>query len=236
MAHRDGIYQRGNAWWLHFCYQGERYRESLGRGITRKVAKELAQIRRAAILRGEAGIGKKKKDLSFDKAAELFLAYTEANNRPKTLRSYTQCVGQLKKTFSGMNLGEIHPFLIEKHKQKRLAEEAPIGLNRELTCLKTLFNRAIKWKKYEGANPASGIKGTKESPGKTRFLSPDEEAELLAVAKEPLRTIILVGIHTGLRIIAEALTLRWENVDLVQGLLTVEAAYAKNKETETILP
>jgi hypothetical protein len=51
LAHRDGVYQRGNAWWLHFCYQGERYEESLGRGITRKVAKELAQVRRAAILR-----------------------------------------------------------------------------------------------------------------------------------------------------------------------------------------
>jgi len=54
------------------------------------------------------------------------------------------------------------------------------------------------------------------------------------VAKEPLRTIILVGIYTGLRILAEVLTLRWENVDLIRGFVTVEAAYAKGKQTDTL--
>ncbi|HYT55029.1 MAG TPA: hypothetical protein VEQ38_09980 [Verrucomicrobiae bacterium] len=36
----------------------------------------------------------------------------------------------------------------------------------------------------------------------------------LSEAKEALRTIILVGIYTGLRIQAEALTLKWEDIDL----------------------
>ena len=49
------------------------------------------------------------------------------------------------------------------------------------------------------------------------------------VAKELLGTIILVGIHTGLRILAEALTLRWEKVDLARVFLLVEAAYAEGK-------
>jgi integrase len=38
----------------------------------------------------------------------------------------------------------------------------------------------------------------------------------------------------GLRIFSEGLTLRRDSVDLKGGYLTVEAAYAKNKETETI--
>jgi integrase len=57
-----------------------------------------------------------------------------------------------------------------------------------------------------------------------RFLTEEEEGRLFAAAKEPLRTIILVGIYIGLRILAEALTLRWENVDLVRGLVTAQAA------------
>jgi integrase len=56
----------------------------------------------------------------------------------------------------------------------------------------------------------------------------------LAAASEPLRTIVLLGIHLGLRIQAEALTLRWESVDLERRLVTVEAAYAKNGETRTV--
>ena len=62
------------------------------------------------------------------------------------------------------------------------------------------------------------MKKLKESQGRLRYLSAEEEQRLLAVATEPLRTIILVGIYTGLRIAAEALTLRWENIDLRKGL------------------
>ena len=57
---------------------------------------------------------------------------------------------------------------------------------------------------------------------------------MLKAASEPLRTILLVGIYAGLRVRAEALTLKWENVDLGRKILTTEALYAKNKETETI--
>jgi integrase len=67
-----------------------------------------------------------------------------------------------------------------------------------------------------------------------RFLDADEEAKLLEAAAEPLRTIILVGIHTGLRIKSEALALQKRDVDLVRGFLTVQAAYAKNGRTRTI--
>jgi hypothetical protein len=43
-------------------------------------------------------------------------------------------------------------------------------------------------------------------------------------AGSPLRSIILVGIHTGLRIKAEVLVLQKTDVDLVRGLVTVQAA------------
>jgi integrase len=56
----------------------------------------------------------------------------------------------------------------------------------------------------------------------------------MAASSEPLRTIILVGIYSGLRIEPEALTLRWKNVDFKRRELTVEAAYSKNNETQAI--
>ena len=83
-------------------------------------------------------------------------------------------------------------------------------------------------------NPARKIKKIDEPLNRTRFLTEEEERRLLAATKEPLRTIFLVGIYAELRIQAEALTLKWENVDIEHKLLTVEAAYAKNRETETI--
>ena len=57
---------------------------------------------------------------------------------------------------------------------------------------------------------------------------------LLAAATEPTRTIILVGIYTGLRVNSEALTLKKADIDLRRRQLTVQAAYAKNGVTKTV--
>jgi hypothetical protein len=56
MARRgDGIYQRGPTWWLDFTHEGQRHIARLGKGINRIVAGELARVKRAAVLKGEAG-------------------------------------------------------------------------------------------------------------------------------------------------------------------------------------
>ena len=100
--------------------------------------------------------------------------------------------------------------------------------------MKSLFNRCREWGKSEGANPVVGVKLFREPKGRLRFLDHEEEARLLDAASEPLRTLILVGIHCGLRVKAEALTLTWASVDLKRRQLTVEDAYAKNHERRTI--
>ncbi|MEE9220220.1 MAG: site-specific integrase, partial [candidate division NC10 bacterium] len=212
-----------------------RYVGRLGRNINRTAAREIASVKRAAILKGEAGIGEKRKDLPFEKAAAKFLEWAEANKKPRTVRSYRQCVGQLLRSFGGKRpMREIHAFLIEKHKRERIAGGARVAANREVTVLKALFNRCIEWGLFAGENPARKVKLLKEPRGRLRYLDVDEEIRLLQAASEPLRTIIMVGLHAGLRINAEALTLRWADVDLKRSLLTVQAAYAKSGQTRTV--
>ena len=43
-----------------------------------------------------------------------------------------------------------------------------------------------------------------------------------------------MGIYTGLHIQAEALTLKWEDIEFKRGLLTVRAAYAKSGESGAV--
>ncbi len=64
---------RRNPWWLDCLINVTRYQLPLSKGISRSVASELAQVKRAATLRGEVGKGRNKEDLIFEKAAELFL-------------------------------------------------------------------------------------------------------------------------------------------------------------------
>jgi integrase len=226
--HGDGIYARGETFYLEFQHKGMRHRERLGSHIGWSTAREIAQVTRAAILKGEVGIGRKRTDVLFDTAAERFLTWAKTTKRAGTAKVYASHVRQLKITFTGKRLGEITKDMVEKHQARRLEAGAKVAANRELAALRQLINRALGDKSYEGANPAVGVDRLKESVGRLRFLEPDEEVRLLAQLDEPYRTLALAGIHAGLRVRSEGLSLTWRDIDLVRGLLTVPADIAKN--------
>lgn len=230
----DGIYLRGMTWWLDFIHRGERHILRIGSNINRTVAKEIASVERAKILRGEAGIDRKRKDIEFDKAREVFLAWAVANTKPKTAASYAECLQRLSESdlFAGKRLGQITPWLLERYKQERMKSGVRVRQNRELAVFGNLVNRMREFKKYEGETPTATK--VKEPQNRTRYLEPEEEAAILRATDEPVRTVILVGINTGLRIKAEVLHLRWADVDLKRGMLTVQAAYAKNGTTRSV--
>ena len=254
----NGLVLRRKTWWLDFWLRGIRYHRRLGKGISRSVALDLSMKYRVEILSGNVGYGKKTKDPTFHDAAKKFLDWAIAEKKSNTVRIYTDCVHQLEKTFDNTRLSAITPWALEAYKKKRgqgqqltdrpadlsdaewtrrarVAQNgAPIRANRELAVLKMLFNRCRDWGLYDGVNPASKVKFRKEPRQRLRILEPEEEVRLLAVCTDLLRTLILVGLHTGIRIHAEALTLKWDSVDLKRGALTVESAYAKNGKSRTI--
>ncbi len=156
------------------------------------------------------------------------------HQRPRTMRGYRQCLAHLSESFQGKRLSQISAFDVERHKKRQMEAHARVRANREVAVLKTLFNRCKDWGFYEGDNPATAVKKLEEPRRRLRYLEPDEEGRLLAAAAEPLRSLIVVGVNTGLRIGAEALTLRWADVELDRGTLTVLAAYAKNKQTRAV--
>lgn len=235
MARRgDALYLRSRTWWLDFTHQGIRHAIRLGTNISRTVAKELASVKRCGILKGEAGIGKKRKDCSFDKAKAAYLVWMKTSTRPSTQRVYRQQLDQLSQSFEGKGLSQISPFDVERHKHRRLEAGARVVVNREVSRLKALFNAAIKWKLFEGKNPALGIKDVEESEGRLRFLDQAEELQLLRVAPPIVQDLIILGVNTGLRMASEALTLTWADVDFLRHRLTVPAAYAKSGKTRSI--
>ena len=231
----DGLFLRGGkTWYLDCRINGRRHAVRLGKNISRSVAGELANVTRAAILKGEAGIGRKNKNLSFDEARKRFETWATANKKPSTVTEYKGCLRQLSESFSGKRLSEISPFLVEKHKQRRIHAGVRVRQNRELAVLKNVFNRCREWKLFEGDNPATSVKMVKEPRKRLRFLEREEEDRLLAECAEPLRTLVLIGTNCGLRLKSEALTLRWADVDVQRRALTVTAAYAKSGTSRTV--
>ncbi len=236
MARRgDGLSNRNGTWYLEFVHKGTRHRPRLGRNISRTAALELARIERANILKGEAGIGgKKRKDIGFDEAAKLMLEWAAANTLRGTPTFYGYCVKALAASFSGKKLSEIDRFAVEKHKQKRIAQGFPTAANRDIAGLSRIFELCIEWNKFEGTNPTYKMK-KRELRENARWVDHDTEEDiLLAEFEEPYRTLMLMCIYSGFRMKSEVFSLQKTDVSIARQTLTVKAAYAKNGETATL--
>lgn len=91
--------------------------------------------------------------------------------------------------------------------------------------LSKIFTTAKKWGYFSGDNPAAAVELPEKRPVREkRVLLPEQIPALLAALSEPVRTMVSVGILTGLRV-GEILALRWRNLDFASGVLRVEQAF-----------
>lgn len=137
----------------------------------------------------------------------------------------------MKPFFGDIKLTKITPLMVEDYKIERLEngsgrrEDEKVRnstINRELQCLRKIFNKAIDWS-YVVDNPIKKVDFLSEKGSiRKRVLSEDEEKRLNAVASFYLKQVILVALHTGMRK-GEVLKLKWENVDFErQEIIIVE--------------
>jgi integrase len=105
-------------------------------------------------------------------------------------------------------LSEINPLLVEKYKKTRKEEEAdPATINRELGCLRHMFNMAIAWGKaqdYPFGFGKNKVKSLMKPKGNDRALSEEEEkrlpeAVILTTKSQHLEPIIITAMNTGMR-------------------------------------
>jgi integrase len=86
------------------------------------------------------------------------------------------------------------------------------------------FEMAKKWGYYSGSNPATGVSlPEKITVREKHTLAPEQIPSLLAMLKEPARTMVLFGILTGMRI-GEILGLRRRDVNFRSGEIWVRQA------------
>ena len=129
-------------------------------------------------------------------------------------------INNLCKTFKGKYLCDINNIHIEYYKKNRLADGvAHATINRELACLRSIFNKAIEWKVLT-QNPPK-ILLYKENNQRVRYLTEEEATLLINLAPEPLKSIIVVALNTGMRR-GEILNLKWEDIDIREKVLTLQ--------------
>lgn len=105
--------------------------------------------------------------------------------------------------------------------------------NRMVALVRTMFNLAFDWGNHPGPNPASRIKFFKEVK-RDRFVRPDELPRLWqALQNEPnpyVRGAFFIALLTGARR-SEVLGMKWEDLDLAQGLWRIPDTKAGRPHT-----
>lgn len=127
-------------------------------------------------------------------------------------------------------MDEIAPFQIERFKQERRAgltwrgtQRTPASVNRELEVLSRIYSIAID-NGMNIQNPCRKVRLLRMDNQRNRYLSEDEETRLMAILegrRAHLRSIVILALHTGMRR-GEILSLRWNEVDFLRGLILVK--------------
>lgn len=126
--------------------------------------------------------------------------------------------------FGHLNLSEITLLCIQEFADERLEDLKPATVQKELSTLKAILNKAYREGRLAVVPPFPRIK---PSQGRCRWLTPEEETRLLNAAASHLRPLIAFAVDTGGRR-SEILKLDWRNVDLARGLVT----FVKTKNGE----
>lgn len=226
------LYQRGKSWYYDFVHKGQRYMGSFG-NVSRSVAKEELARKKAEVLEQKLNPVKARKSPRFEAFVVDYLEWSKANKKPRSHKRDITSLAALRPFFSGKTLSDISPWLIEKYKKGRKEKgKSNQTVNLELACLKTLFSKAVTWKKA-AENPVKEVKMLRVNNARIRFLDEEEEERLFRECRGYLRDIIMTALQTGFRR-NELLTLRPEDIDFTRGLVSVRAGYAKNGEGRSV--
>jgi integrase len=130
-------------------------------------------------------------------------------------------------------LDEVRKGEIQRLHSELVDRMAPASANRVLATLKALLSYAVDMEVIE-RSPAQGVRAHKENNARQRSLAGEElQRYLLAVAEEPnphLRGFLLLLLATGMRR-GEALTAKWEHVDITNRTLLLPQTKAGKSRT-----
>lgn len=201
---------------------GTRVRERLVSPLTGKSASERwGQDRIAHLLKHGKDAPKVVPTFAeFEK--EFVEKYVAPNNKPSEAESKRNILAtHLVPAFGSMRLDEIGPKQIEEYKAAKVkAGAAKKTINNQLGVLGKILRTAAAW----GEIPkAPAILRMKLGDTGFDFLTFEEATRLVDGADGFWKTMMLVGLRTGLRL-GELRALRWIDVDLSSGLLRVRQA------------
>lgn len=235
-------------WYAHFSHRGKRYRIKLD-AQSKAQAKKMATEIEYRILAENYQILNKLSSITLRELSDRYLEYAKSNKRSwkrdiVSLKNILNMVIENKKlgdyTIDSIKVTHVQKYQIlrkkelnERYAAKGIDEEDRnyATCNRELACLRHIFNIAIEWELLRKNPVVSRVVKFDKEKSRDRTLEDEEFAGLLHACSGHLLSIVLVALNTGMRV-GEILSLKWENVNIDKR--KIEIKHTKNGEDRII--
>ena len=192
-------------------------------------AEHEAQLRSKLASRGSSTSKKsaERREVKFAAFAKEWLkTYVVNNNKMSEIANKEMILRRhLLPVLGGLKLADITPRAIERFKADQLAKGLTAkSVNNELTVLRKCLVTAQEWGVLD---TVPLVKRLRVEPSQFDFLTHEEANRLVEAADTERRAMVLVALKAGLRQ-GELRALRWEALDLIEGMVHVRRSAWKN--------
>jgi integrase len=205
------LYNRGGIWHYDFAIDGRRFR-----GSTREKVHSKARLIESRLMNEakQRRLTVHRRTLTLAELSKRFLDWVKtARLEPESRKYYESGWRMLSQTpIAAMRLAHI---TTDEAEALRF-EHSPANANRALRTLRRMMGKAAEWGLIAAA---PRIKLMKEE-GRSATIDSEAEAKLLAVAKQPLRDVLIIMLDSGMRP-GEVFPMRWEDIDWNRGMIFI---------------
>lgn len=215
----EGLYRRKNSKYYWLKIKG--IREST-KTSDLNIARAIYNQRWGEIYHGSAGIITKRTVSDFVKEFEV---YYQTKTMPRVYDSEMGRIRIFLKESKPYLMTDITFNMVSDFLASIASKVSPKTRKAYRQIIKTFLNYAIK-RGYLKENVAAKTDIPKIEKKRPFFFSKEQIDTMLKMAPKHLKTILMIGLYTGMRI-GEIMNLRWNHIDFKAGLIYVDKAKSK---------
>jgi integrase len=233
------IFKRGRVYWYHFIFNGQHVQESTKQGNPR-VARQMEAAHRTSLAKGEVGIREKKPiptlgEFCRDRVEPWSKSMFEQTS-VNTWRWYRAALRSIYAypALSDMRIDQVTGEVAADFAAQRQSKKLEVAsVNASLRVLRRVLKLAVEWGIIAAMPKVKLLRGERH---RERVITPEEEARYLAAATEPLASIAMILVDTGMRP-DELYRLGWENITFSNGRHgTLSIMHGKTAAARRTLP
>ncbi len=225
------LFLRGTTWWCQYYHRGLQVRTSTDETDEKKAGKFL----RKRLAEVETNTHSDSRNVRYEDLRASFLADYETNGRKSLRRDAdgqvsTDAVNRLDEFFAGYRVREIDADAVRRFQRELRDKLSNATINRSVSALRRMFNLARKEGKLREVPYFPFLA---ESAARSGFIERAEFDKLQAALPAYLRVPVAIAFFCGMRR-GEILSLRWNQVDFLNGTIRLLAGTTKNDEGRVV--